>query len=84
MPKSRRRSRRKCSQSEAPGFSFFCSVLLAIFVERLAEPGAVVVRAAPLLRLVLRVVPANIHPNNRGVDRYRLAQRQAALQSGCL
>ena len=40
MPQSRRRSRRNCSQSEAPGVSFSRSLLLAIFVERIAEPGA--------------------------------------------
>ena len=29
-------------------------------------------------------LPANIHPNNRGVDRHKLAQQQAVLQSDCL
>jgi hypothetical protein len=32
----------------------------------------------------LHKLPANIHPNNRGVDRHRLVQQQAALGSDCL
>ena len=33
------------------------------------------------VRLLSIKLLANIHPNNRGVDRHRLAQQQAALQS---